>query len=593
MSLSRYEMNHPTSPCPHKASTGCSLLATRACCACNDRRPFAPAYPVYIDGEGIKYQGTRWERYCWKCKDYWNASCSAGPFQLPTFAQGVPTGHRHITSPSPLSSSYPRMPPLPLSSSFDNNFGENSSPNSSYPVDGSNERIARLRSELQGVRTGIQRIVSGLQDLNETTHQQELAAQASFSPFTMPTRSTECSPPRASGPIFQGNLEASTWSNIQSPTRYHQPSVVWNPPRLDAARPRPSGQDPMLRVRQRAYLESGQQRYTPAPHNPGSDLATRNSHGRSAQENPLAAVGGREEVQRPDHPSSVPNMYGNAWGEHRNAEAARQGQHAGPLNALSPGENRRTMMPNPLANPPNFLNYAPPYVANSALNVSQPYLNPIGLQSVTTPDLTPPVHYHSRDLPAGLPSRWTLHHLAATGDRRQQNTRTPDRASEHADNTTFIRRASEANRRVSHRGESEGGVFGRALEQSGIDLNAARTSYPYMLPGGLPRAHFIGGYQARDSGSESESEPSPTFDTQDRPPPMDPESMMLDMACSVCKEHLIDTVVLPCGHAVMCNWCADLHVPGRKADKSIPKDRSAKCPMCRSRIKQKFKIFHA
>lgn len=64
--IGRYDMN--STACPHKASTGCCLTTARECCACTDQRPFAPAYPVYIDGEGIKYQGTRWERYCWKCK---------------------------------------------------------------------------------------------------------------------------------------------------------------------------------------------------------------------------------------------------------------------------------------------------------------------------------------------------------------------------------------------------------------------------------------------------------------------------------------------------------------------------------------------
>lgn len=485
------------------------------------------------------------------------------------------------------------MPPLPLPSSFDNIAGEPLSPNPSYPIDGSNERIARLRTELQGVRTGIQRIVSGLQDLNETTHQQELAAHAALPPFNMSTRSTERSPPRGSRTIFQGNLEASAWSNIPSPARFHTPpstaSTARNPPRVDAARPRPGGQDPMLRVRQRAYLESDQQRQTTVPSLTGNDTAARNPHQRPLRENPFQALGTREEAERPDYQSPVANMYGNAWGEHRNAEAARQVQNSGPPNGLSTIENRPPNIPNPLINPPAMPQYNPPYFGHQNMNGAPPYLHPIGLQGTIPPDLTPSVRYPPRDTPVGPPPRWSFHHLApTTSNRRQQNLSAPDRGAGNSDTTPAIRRTSDANRRATLRGETEGGAFLRSLEFTGGDMIAARTGYPYVLPGGLHRDL----YPARESGSDSESGPALTFDSQDRPPPMDPDSMMLDMACSICKEHLIDTVVLPCGHAVMCNWCADIHVPTRKQDKSTPKHGSAKCPMCRSRIKHKVR-FHS
>ncbi len=483
------------------------------------------------------------------------------------------------------------MPPLPLPSNHDNNSSENLPPHASYPIDGSNERIARLRSELQGVRTGIQRIVSGLHDLNETTHQQELAAQASLHSFTMSTRTGELSPPRrASTSIFQGNLEASAWSNIPSLPRFHIPPTVRNLPHVDPARPRPNGQDPpSLRVRQRAYLESDQQRQTSLPNVMSSETATRNTYQRPVRENPFQALGTREEVERPDYQSPVANMYGNAWGEYRNAEAARQGQNPGALNGLSAAEHHQPMIPNPLINPPAMQQYTPQYFANPGLGGPQPYLNPVGLPGITTPDLTPPVRYPQRDASAAPPPLWSVQHLAnpTSANRRLQNLSAPDRAMRHTDSTSSIRRTSEAHRRASTRGESEGGTFGRALELSGVDVITARTAYPYMPPGGLSRSHYVGEYHQRESGSDSESEPSLTFDTQNRPPPLSSESMMLDMACSICKEHLIDTVVLPCGHAVMCNWCADLHAPSHKQDKSIPKDRSAKCPMCRTRIKQK------
>lgn len=289
-------------------------------------------------------------------------------------------------------------------------------------------------------------------------------------------------------------------------------------------------------------------------------------------------------------------MYGHAWGDYRNAEAARQGQNQNPgaSNGVSTPGTYQTMIPNPLLSPSSAQRDTPPYFGNPSLTGLQSHPNPISVQGITTPDLTPPTRFTPRDTSGGPPPRWTYHHLAPTTvNRRLQNLTAPERATGHADDSFSVRRTSDANRRAGHRVESEGGAFMRALELSNGNVIAATSAFPYALPGGLSRDPRTGGYHMRESGSDSGSEPSLTFDTQDRPPPMDPESMTIDMACSICKEHLIDTVILPCGHAVMCNWCADIHVPTRKEDNSIPKDRSAKCPMCRSRIKQKFKIFHS
>jgi Zinc finger, C3HC4 type (RING finger) len=484
------------------------------------------------------------------------------------------------------------MPPLPLPSSFDSNSSENlPSASSSYPTEASSERIARLRTELQGVRTGIQRIVSGLHDLNETTHQQELAAHASLAPFTMSTRS-ERSPPRTSRSIFQGNLESSAWAgNVPSPPRFQNPSTARNHPRLDTVRPRPSGQDPMLRVRQRAYLESDQQRQSTTP-NAGGDTAARNYHGRLGRENPFQPLGTREDVERPDYQSPVANMYGSAWGEYRNAELARQGRPPGGLNAASSAEARQQMIANPLINPPTLPTYIPTFVPNGSLNGVPAYLNPLGPPGNTTPamNMNTPLRYSQRESNVGPPpTRWSFQNMTpAASNRRQQNLSAPDRGAGSAESTSSIRRTSDASRRGAYRGESEGGSFGRGLDISSVDVLTARSGYPYTLPpGGIPRDQHPGEYHSRETGSESESEPSLTFDTQDRPPPMDPDSMKVNLACSICREHLVDTVLLPCGHAVMCSWCADLHVPSRKQDKSTPKDRSVKCPLCRTRIKQK------
>lgn len=525
------------------------------------------------------------------CIDYWNNSYSAGPYQIPTLAQAVPTEHHHLNSPPSLAPIHSRMPSLPPPSSFDHHLVDNHSPDPTYPVDGSNERIARLRTELQGVRTGIQRIVSGLQDLNETTHQQELAAQASLHSFNMSGRSTERSPPGGPRAVLQGNLESSAWSNIPGPHPFHNPLTARSPPHSDPARPRLSGQDPLLRVRQRAYLESDQQHQPPIGYGTASGTATHTSHRTPARQNPFQALGTREEVERPDYQSPVTNLYVGAWGDYRNAEAARQSQNPSASNGLPTNGSHQPITPNPLVNPSVRARYPLPYFATPPPSGPSPYLNSMGLQGIPATDLTPPMRYPQIETSGGALNRWPLHHLApSAGNRRFQNLSAPDRAAEPPDSTSSNRRTIDASRRAAHRAEAERGIFLRSLELSGGDLAVARAAFPYALSAGLNRDHYTGTYQGRESGSETESEPSLTFDTQNRPPPMDAESMMLDMACSICKEHLVDTVVLPCGHAVMCNWCADLHVPSRKQDHTIPRDRLVKCPMCRSRIKQKVRL---
>ena len=82
--------------------------------------------------------------------------------------------------------------------------------------------------------------------------------------------------------------------------------------------------------------------------------------------------------------------------------------------------------------------------------------------------------------------------------------------------------------------------------------------------------------------------PFPTLDNQpDRPPPKTDAEMTKTLACQVCYQQLADMAVLPCGHMVMCQWCADVVVPVKHLHVPV---RPSKCPMCRKQIKQRFKI---
>ena len=57
--------------CEHKLPASCRLSSIPNCCACADERAHAASYSTYIDGVGFVLRGTRWQRYCWFCKEFW------------------------------------------------------------------------------------------------------------------------------------------------------------------------------------------------------------------------------------------------------------------------------------------------------------------------------------------------------------------------------------------------------------------------------------------------------------------------------------------------------------------------------------------
>jgi hypothetical protein len=93
---------------------------------------------------------------------------------------------------------------------------------------------------------------------------------------------------------------------------------------------------------------------------------------------------------------------------------------------------------------------------------------------------------------------------------------------------------------------------------------------------------------ARIRAARPPSPPLMSLDTQlDRPTPKTDEEMTKVLACQVCYQQIADIAVLPCGHMVMCQWCADVVVPVKHGH--IPL-RPTKCPMCRKQVKQRFRI---
>ncbi|KAE8354836.1 hypothetical protein BDV28DRAFT_70221 [Aspergillus coremiiformis] len=72
-----------------------------------------------------------------------------------------------------------------------------------------------------------------------------------------------------------------------------------------------------------------------------------------------------------------------------------------------------------------------------------------------------------------------------------------------------------------------------------------------------------------------------------RPEPKEDEELTVNLECKICMSQLVDTVLIPCGHAILCRWCAEQHT---RPDRSHPKT-SVLCPLCRAPVKQKLRIY--
>ncbi|KAL4784643.1 hypothetical protein BJX76DRAFT_215573 [Aspergillus varians] len=74
---------------------------------------------------------------------------------------------------------------------------------------------------------------------------------------------------------------------------------------------------------------------------------------------------------------------------------------------------------------------------------------------------------------------------------------------------------------------------------------------------------------------------------ESRPEPKETDELTINMECKICMGQLVDTVLIPCGHAILCRWCADQHIP---SSKGFPRGK-ANCPMCRELVRQKHRIY--
>ncbi|TKA29730.1 hypothetical protein B0A50_03093 [Salinomyces thailandicus] len=155
--------------CDHKLPTSCRLTSIPECCACADERGHSAAYSTYIDGVGFVQRGTRWQRYCWFCKEFWENRVRAS---------GLRQGQT-------------RIPEVPDQSDFLARWYEfHQGYRTVLQEDGREERIAVLGEEFRHVSPGY--LPRTLEELREGRAANDMAEQSLIQ--QVPDEQTETGP---------------------------------------------------------------------------------------------------------------------------------------------------------------------------------------------------------------------------------------------------------------------------------------------------------------------------------------------------------------------------------------------------------------
>ncbi|KAJ4985516.1 hypothetical protein SVAN01_08987 [Stagonosporopsis vannaccii] len=475
--------------CDHKLATSCRLTSTLNCCACADERPHSLTYRVYIDGIGFVQRGTRWQGYCWFCKEFWS--------------------NRLAAAEPPLEISQTRIPEIPDQKEFLNKWFEF---HQGYRIarhpDGTEQRIAVLGEPLHEVSPGfLPRTLDQLREGVENDARRpenRLRRRRLTSENDRPTE-----PQQTLEDALDSLLEAE--SDEESPGD-EAPTTL---ERIDA------------NALSTLHAQSNQ---LTAP------LSQAASRRRRAQERFARVFGTVEDVQQDDYESPLSSMYNRAWNRYRQAEDLRavDNAEAPPLEGLSAQERREieeqllwgVMRESQIGQEPESSVWSYTPIRSDRSSETRP----------SEVAITPP--WANIPTTSALPSEPIATTSSSTGGSSEVRLSLEQITSE----LQRLRLASEAVSSARHA------------------LHAHRTP----------------------------ERPLPTLDNQpDRPPPKTDAEMTRMLACQVCYQQLADVAVLPCGHMVMCEWCADVVVPVKHSHIPV---RPSKCPMCRKQVKQRFKI---
>jgi hypothetical protein len=616
--------------CPHKLATSCRLTSTPNCCACADERPHSRLYRVYIDGVGYVQRGTRWQSYCWFCKGLFVAPSHCHHLAAPRlFTNSTPefwTNRLAATDP-PLEASQTKIPLVPDQTEFLERWKEYHQGYRLVPepdgTEGEGNRVPILGEPLADVSPGfLPRTLTQLPagDMNDATRPENrtrrrrltsedqrpeepresiddaldsLLAEVSEdeSPLVVPARTMD----RRTMDRFEAGLAEILISRTDIlPVELRLPRSESNPagvvedeataaeqqtpvvlpfrrrPPFRVALARHVGTNPaeMLgdetttmqqqtpgtlhdrRVRRALARRDGinpdqvQTRVVPDPDSASSseNRARVERNLQRTRDRLVRVFGSRDDVQRDDYESPLSTLYGRAEARYQQAEERRATG-----NTIAPSTQNMS--------------------ARERREVEEQILWGIMQESErpTTSDTDISSYIHSYR--AG----------------RRRRARDDSGLSTHPPDRPYMPMLQSQPPFTTSAADSSSNLM--AAEHSIADAHSLMDRYARLheAHSEIPFSQLLPPPNAR----RIPSPPRPTLDTSDRPPPLTDAQMMKNLACQVCYAQIADIAVVPCGHMVMCQWCADVVVPVRH--NTIPA-RVSNCPMCRKRIQQRFKV---
>lgn len=300
--------------------------------------------------------------------------------------------------------------------------------------------------------------------------------------------------------------------------------------------------------------------------NPTRPSTSTEIHLQRARDRFVRVFGTREEVQQDDYVSPLANMYGRAYDRYRQAEDRRaSGETAAPsLDNVSAQERREIEQ----------------QILWGVMQDSRPSTLGDETSNVRSYTLRDPSPARASDIgatPSDSVTGARADLVRITNDFARLRSLSPARRTPISDMPSTNAPPSGSMTSTSPAPPPSRADIRPALEQIGYELARLRQA------SGILASHR----------HRTPSPPPTTLDSQpDRPAPMTDEQMTKKVACQVCYQQLADIAVLPCGHMVMCEWCADVVVPTKGSSSGtghLPVG-VRRCPMCRKQVRQRFKI---
>ncbi|KAI9812743.1 MAG: hypothetical protein M1827_004499 [Pycnora praestabilis] len=421
-------------------------------------------------------------------------------------------------------------------------------------------RVAALRRELQRMRSGIERVMSGLQELGENVPDSETAINTTANldhRLEGIERRFNGWPPRDEsltlriGREMEARLGSPTQSRIGNPILHLQNRLDEATTNLEQAR--------SARERAADELEASEGEVQAARERVRQferDMRSAESHAR--------VFGTREEMERQgaDYESPIGGMFNRAWGRYRAREEERRSEQM--LREIIETEDRITegaSAENPeVAGAPEVIDMIDLGEDEEALQEYYAGLRSQGwMPPWTGSDLSNPTNLlgvvqaeREQDSNDTALTQYLFEQESSLGDNQEATAR-----------QVWEFRAEQRRR----------STYQNPIFEHGIPL-----TYPAYN-------------SLEDEGDELRGKGRGLDDkTSGRPEPKEDGELTITMECKVCYTQLADTACLPCGHLVMCQWCANKQIPTHHHDRTIPR-RPANCPLCRKKVKQRVKIY--